>query len=101
MKTEKRLAYEAKQARKLAHLRTKEERQAEIDKIYEKLHELGINDNFIDEYLIEFREIADKYINTGGCYTGKIKIEVLGRNLIYNLVMDRRNQVAAMLQVIE
>lgn len=96
MSQSKKDARVAKLLKKQANQRTLEERRIEIDKIYEKLYELGIN----DEMLKEFKTIADDYINIGFSCSGSITIEGIERKLLYSFTMDKRHPVSSMLKKI-
>ena len=95
-KSAKRIAREAKMAKKQSNMRTLEERRIEVEKIYTKLHEVGIYDDLV----AEFKKISDDYINFGYSCSGSIKIEELGRVLLYSLTIDKRIPVSSMLRAI-
>jgi len=96
-KRSKREARESKAAKKLQYTRTKENRQAEIDKIMAKLNELGISKTILGE----FNQIASDYIEQGYSSSGKVKIPEIGRELVYALTMDTRHPVLSMLRNID
>lgn len=95
-KSAKRIAREAKLAKQQANMRSQEERTQEIMVIKSKFQELGISDEMIQE----FNDIMDRYIEMGGSYNGSIKIEELGRKIVYSLTMDKRMPVSVVLRVI-
>ena len=96
-KSAKRLAREAKLAKQQANMRSLEERTREIMVIKDKFRELAIPDDF----LTDFNSIMDQYINSGGSYNGSIKIEAIGRKIVYSLTMDKRIPVSVVLRVLE
>lgn len=96
VKSKKRLAREAKEMKKLQNIRTKEERQAEIDKIFAKLDELRIPRNMLSE----FNKISIDYVENAVSFSGSVKLPELNRKLIYSLPCDKRIPVGAMLQAI-
>lgn len=92
-KSAKRIAREAKLTKQQANQRTLEERRAEVDKIYEKLTELGIPEVMLGE----FPKIAKDFIDFGISASGIIKIPEIQRELVYLLSNNKRHQCAAML----
>lgn len=96
VKTAKRLAREAKLAKQEANKRTREERQAEVDSIMNKLQELRISDTMLGD----FPRIAQDFIEFGTGASGFIPIPELRRELIYLLSNNRRHQCASMLKAL-
>jgi hypothetical protein len=96
-KSTKRIAREAKLAKQFANQRTKEERQIEIDKIFNKLSELGISEMMLGE----FPNITNNFIEFGISASGIIKISDIDRELVYLLSNNRKHQCASMLHAIE
>jgi hypothetical protein len=76
--------------------RTELERQTEIDKVYNKLHELGITNEMVEE----FTKITNAYIKFGTSASGRIKIIDINRELAYLLSNDKRHEVITMLRAI-
>lgn len=95
-KSAKRLAREAKLAKKQSQLRTMGERSIEVEKIFSKLQELGIT----RETVGEFNEIAKDYVEFGYSASGVIKMPEIHRELIYLLSNDKKHDVASMLRAI-
>ena len=96
-KTTKRIAREAKIAKKLANQRTKEERITEINKIKNKLTELGIH---IDLFT-NFEKITNDFIETGSSCNGKISAPEIERELFYIFSNDKRIQISSMLKYVK
>jgi translation initiation factor IF-2 len=96
IKSAKRLAREAKLAKQEATKRTREERQAEVDKIMEKFQELGIPEVMLGD----FPTITKEFIELGISASGVIPIPDIQRELIYLLSNNRRHQCASMLKAL-
>ena len=97
IKSQKRIAREAKLLKKQQNQRTKDERQLEIDNVFSKLQELGIT----REMVAEFNKISTEYIENGISASGYVKIPEIKRALVYSLSNDRRHPVATMLRVLQ
>jgi hypothetical protein len=95
-KSAKRLAREAKLAKQEANKRTREERQAEVDKIMDKIHELGIPEVMLGD----FPAIIKDFIELGIGASGIIYIPDINRDLVYLLSNNRRHQCASMLKAL-
>ena len=95
-KSAKRLAREAKLAKQEANKRTREERQAEVDKIMGKLQELEIPEVMLGE----FPAITKEFIELGIGASGVINIPDIQRDFIYLLSNNRRHQCASMLKAL-
>lgn len=93
-KSAKRLAREAKIAKQIANQRTQEERQIEIDKIIEKLTELGIHMNLFPGLEL----IANNFVKTGISCNGRIKSPELEREFLYVFSNDKRTPISSMLK---
>jgi translation initiation factor IF-2 len=93
-KTAKRLAREAKIAKKLANQRSQSERQVEIDKIVEKLTELGIHMDLFPG----LETIANDFVKTGASCNGRIKSPELEREFLYVFSNDKRIPISSMLK---
>ncbi len=96
IKSKKRIAREARIAKKLECLRTREERAIEIDKIYERLKANSINIKYIEP----FQKIANEFIEYGIGASGQIPILELKQRFVYLLSNNRKHNCATMLQVI-
>jgi hypothetical protein len=95
-KSAKRLAREAKLAKQEANKRTRDERQAEVDKIMSKFQELGIPEVMLGE----FPTITKEFIELGIGASGVINIPDIKRDFIYLLSNNRRHQCASMLKAL-
>lgn len=95
-KSVKRLAREAKLAKQDANKRTREERQLEVDKIMEKLQELGISEVMLGD----FPAITMEFIEFGTGASGIINIPDIQRDLVYLLSNNRRHQCVSMLKAL-
>ena len=95
-KSAKRLAREAKIAKQEANKRTREERQVEVDKIMEKIQELGIPEVMLGDFPV----ITKQFIELGIGASGVISIPDIKRELIYLLSNNRRHQCASMLKAL-
>ena len=95
-KSKKCLAREAKLLKRQQNQRTKEERQSEIDKVYEKLQELGITREMVGE----FNKISSDYVENGYSASGSVLIPEAKRNLLYLLSNDKKHQVTTLLRAI-
>ena len=93
-KTAKRLAREAKLAKQMANQRSQAERQMEIDKIVEKLTELGIHMDLFPG----LETIANNFIKTGVSCNGRIKSPELEREFLYVFSNDKRTPISSMLK---
>ena len=93
IKSAKRIAREAKLAKQKSNQRTQVERRAEVDKIFDKLKELGIPPVMLDN----FPKITNDFIDFGISSSGIIKIPDIERELVYLLSNNKLHQCAAML----
>jgi hypothetical protein len=92
-KSEKRIAREAKIAKQQAKQRTLEERRAEVDKIFDKITELGIPPVMLGD----FEKITNDFIDFGISASGIIKIPDIERELVYLLSNNKLHQCVSML----
>jgi hypothetical protein len=95
-KSKKCLAREAKLLKRQQNQRTKEERQSEIDKVYEKLQELGITREMVGD----FNKISSDYVENGYSASGSVIIPEANRKLMYLLSNDKKHQVTTLLRAI-
>lgn len=88
MPTEKRMKYLAKQAAKLAQLRSQHERDEQIKVFIMQMNEYNIpfGDPDIQNLLRLFRE----YVLVGGCHNGKLLIRDIDSYAYYRLFEDKR-----------
>ena len=93
-KSAKRLAREAKIAKKQSFQRTQEERQIEIDKIITKLTELGIHMDLFPG----LETITNDFIQTGCSCNGRIKAPEIEREFLYVFSNDKRIPISSMLK---
>ena len=96
IKSAKRLAREAKLAKQVANQRTLEERRIEVDKIFEKISELGIPTVMLGD----FPKIANDFVDFGISASGIINIPDINRELVYLLSNNKMHQCASMLHSI-
>jgi transposase len=94
IKSQKRLAREAKLLKKLKNQRTKEERLSDINKVFDRLLEYNITREMVGE----FNAISNDFIETGHSVSGYVKLPELKRVLIYSLPNDKQNEIATMLR---
>ncbi len=97
MPTEKRQKYLARQAAKQANVYTREERQAEFDKVSAEFARLGLAEESFEE-IKRFMDIARDWIETGTVYQGIIPIVGVDRQIVYTLTNNKRHPVGVMLQ---
>lgn len=85
-----------KEKKKILQQRTKEDRQREINVIFDKFHQLGISDQMkgIDEFII----IANRFIEDGLPCSGKIRVDALNRNLHYLLNNNKKYEIQVLLR---
>lgn len=96
MPTEKRMKYLAKQAKKLENQRTREERLVEVSKIRSKLDELGLTSSFPE--IEKFNVILEDFLANGTAHVGVIPIEATNRELVYQLLNNKKFDIGAMLR---
>jgi hypothetical protein len=92
-KSVRRVAREAKLLKQQANQRTYEERQIEVNKIFDKLSELGIPDIMLGN----FPKITKDFVEHGISASGIIKIPDIERELVYLFSNNRRHQCGSML----
>jgi hypothetical protein len=97
MPTDKRLKHLARQAAKLNNTFSREERQAEYDKVSTQFASLGLSEESFEE-IKRFMDIARDWLETGTAYQGAIPIIGIDRQIVYTLPNNKRHQVGVMLQ---
>lgn len=99
MPTAKRQKYLDRIAAKQSNIRTKEERQAEYDKVMAKFTELGLSSEY--EEIAKFDTMAKDWVETGNVYQGIIPLVGLKRDLVYTLTNTKKHEVGVMLKSTE
>ena len=87
---------EAKLAKKLANLKTEEDRIEEMRKVYDEFSNLGLSDQF--EEIDRFQKMMLDYIDNGTSYMGVIKLPWMKRNLVYRMNNKKRHETVVVLQ---
>ena len=87
---------EAKLAKKLASLKTEEDRIEEMNKVFEEFKRLGLSEEF-DE-IAEFHKMMLDFIENGTSYMGVIKLPWMKRNLVYRMNNKKRHETIVILQ---
>ena len=87
---------EAKLAKKLANLKTEEERVEEMRKVFDEFSNLGLSDQF--EEIDNFQKMMLDYIDNGTSYMGVIKLPWMKRNLVYRMNNKKRHETVVVLQ---
>jgi hypothetical protein len=95
---DKKLAKLEKEKKKLESQRTKEDRSREIQVVFDKLKELGISQEMYG--IAEFVDIAKLFIEDGIPCSGKIKVDMLNRNLHYLLSNNKKHEIQVLLKEI-
>lgn len=78
-------------------LRTLEERQNEIDKVYNSLEQNNIPHRQLPGFQ-QFATIANDFIKTGIAFSGCISIPELKKDLLYLLNNNKKHQIIVMLK---
>ncbi len=99
MPTAKRQKYLDRIAAKQSNIRTKEERQAEYDKVMSKFTELGLSSEY--EEIARFDTMAKDWVENGNVYQGIIPLVGLKRDLVYTLTNTKKHEVGVMLKSTE
>jgi hypothetical protein len=87
---------EAKLAKKLASLKTEEDRIEEMRKVFDEFSNLGLSDQF--EEIDKFQKMMLDYIEKGTSYMGVIKLPWMKRNLVYRMNNKKRHETVVVLQ---
>ena len=87
---------EAKLAKKLASLKTEEDRIEEMRKVFDEFSNLGLSDQF--EEIDKFQKMMLDYIDNGTSYMGVIKLQWMKRNLVYRMNNKKRHETVVVLQ---
>lgn len=87
---------EAKLAKKLASLKTEDDRIEEMNKVFEEFKRLGLSEEF-DE-IAEFHKMMLDFIENGTSYMGVIKLPWMKRNLVYRMNNKKRHETIVILQ---
>lgn len=87
---------EAKLAKKLANLKTEEDRTEEMRKVFDEFSNLGLSDQF--EEIDNFQKMMLDYIENGTSYMGVIKLPWMKRNLVYRMNNKKRHETLVVLQ---
>jgi len=80
-------------------LRTREERQAEVRKIVDKLTELNLTTTH--EPVVELMSVMREYVNTGDEYVVDIQFPALGRRIVGKLTAYVNEPVMVKLKATE
>ncbi len=88
---------EAKLEKKKQMARRKEEREAELKPVLQQLSKLGLNRNIFTE-IDEFLKIVESFIETGNPFSGRIKVEHIGREIQYLLNNNKKHQICVVLK---
>jgi hypothetical protein len=92
----KRSNKQERELKKLATQRTKEERQTELNNVFNKLQELGISREFVG--INEFYKLAEDFIAFGNPMSGKIKVPAINRDLHYLLNNNKKHEIKVLLR---
>ena len=87
---------EAKLAKKLANLKTEDDRISEMQKVFDEFSKLGLSDQF--EEIDQFQKMMLDYIEKGTSYMGVIKLPWMKRNLVYRMNNKKHHETIVMLQ---
>ena len=87
---------EAKLAKKLASLKTEEDRIEEMRKVFDEFSNLGLSDQF--EEIEKFQKMMLDYIENGTSHMGVIKLPWMKRNLVYRMNNKKRHETVVVLQ---
>jgi hypothetical protein len=87
---------EAKLAKKLASLKSEDDRIKEMHKVFDEFSNLGLSDQF--EEIDQFQKMMLDYIENGTSYTGVIKLPWMKRNLVYRMNNKKRHETIVVLQ---
>ena len=87
---------EAKLAKKIASLKTEEDRIEEMRKVFDEFSNLGLSDQF--EEIDKFQKMMLDYIDNGTSYMGVIKLPWMKRNLVYRMNNKKRHETIVVLQ---
>lgn len=87
----KKLKKKERLAKKEKQLKTREERQSEVDTLKEKLRSLGLGDGFPE--ILGIHNIMETYIEQGEAQTHSIQIPGIGRRL--QMILPTRSHLSA------
>ena len=87
---------EAKLAKKLANMKTEEDRTNEMQKVFDEFSKLGLSEQF--EEIAQFHKMMLDYIENGTSYMGVIKLPWMKRNLVYRMNNKKRHETIVVLQ---
>jgi len=96
MPSEKRLKHLARQQKKNVNTRTLEERTIEADKVKAKLIELGMTSEMPE--VSRFIRILNDFVVSGVGVQGIIGVPGTGREIVYQLVNNKINDIGVMLR---
>ena len=88
MTTAKRQKYLDKQRKKLENMRTKEEREVEINKMRDEIKKLGLPTE--TPGLVKFNKLVEEYVNYGSHAQGVIPLHGFGREIVYILTNNKK-----------
>lgn len=92
----KKLKKQDKLAKKAKTLKTKEERQAEVDTLKEKLRSLGLGDGFPE--ILGIHKTMETYVSDGEPQTQNITIPGIGRRL--QMILPTKKHITASITAI-
>lgn len=87
---------EAKLAKKMASLKTEDDRTVEMQKVFEEFSKLGLSEKY--EEISKFHKMMLDYIENGTAYMGVIKLPWMKRNLVYRLNNKKIHETVVVLQ---
>ena len=87
---------EAKKAKKIANLKTENDRIDEMQKVFDEFSKLGLSEEF--EEIGNFQKMMLEYIENGTTYMGIIKLPWMKRNLVYRMNNKKRHETIVVLQ---
>jgi len=87
---------EAKLAKKMASLKTEDDRTVEMQKVFEEFSKLGLSEKY--EEISKFHKMMLDYIENGTSYMGVIKLPWMKRNLVYRLNNKKIHETVVVLQ---
>lgn len=97
MPTEKRLKHLARQEKKTENTRSLDERTFEADKVKSKLIELGMTTEMPE--VSRFIRILNDFVATGVGTQGIIGVPGTGRDIVYQLLNNKKHDIGVMLRV--
>ncbi len=87
---------DAKLAKKMANLKSREDRANEIYPVIKKFSDLGLSSEF--ESINLFNKMMLDYVDNGTTYFGQMNLEGVDRNVVYRMNNNKKHETVIYLQ---